>query len=74
VPPGRRRNEVPEEVSRQREAFGQIVQATITDETVAARVNEVAYMLAHPDTLADPALLERAVTANQQAAAGGPGR
>jgi 2-polyprenyl-6-methoxyphenol hydroxylase-like FAD-dependent oxidoreductase len=66
-------NEVPEEVRLQREAFGQIVQATITDETVAARVNEVAYMLAHPGTLADPALLERAVAANRQAAAGSLG-
>src|SRR5262249_3001766 len=48
--------EVSEEVGRQREAFGQLMRATLTDETVAERLNAVAYMLAHPDALADPAL------------------
>lgn len=60
---------VPEEVSRQREAFGQLMRATLTDKIVAGQLSNVAYMLAHPDTLADPALFERAIAANQQVAA-----
>lgn len=37
-----------------------------TDPVVAKAFNNVSYMLAHPATLADPALLDRAVAANQQ--------
>jgi hypothetical protein len=33
---------------------------------VARAVNDVNFMLAHPDTLADPAPLDRAVAANRQ--------
>jgi 2-polyprenyl-6-methoxyphenol hydroxylase-like FAD-dependent oxidoreductase len=61
--------EVSEEVQRQRWATGQLIGATLTDETVAAAFNAVSFMLAHPASLADPALLDRAVAANQQAAA-----
>ena len=32
---------------------------------MARAVNDVTFMLAHPDTLADPALLNRAIAANQ---------
>lgn len=61
--------EVPEEVSRQREAFGQLVRATLTDEIVAGRLSAVTSLLAHPNTLADPALFERAIAASRQVAA-----
>jgi hypothetical protein len=33
---------------------------------VARKVNDVTFMLAHPDLLADPALLDRAITANRE--------
>jgi 2-polyprenyl-6-methoxyphenol hydroxylase-like FAD-dependent oxidoreductase len=58
--------EVPAEVGRQRWALDQLIQATVTDDVVASKVNDVSFMVAHPDTLADPALLERAVIANKQ--------
>jgi len=57
---------VPEEISRQRWALEQLLQAAPVDEVVAQAVNDVTFMLAHPATLADPALLDRAITANQQ--------
>jgi hypothetical protein len=57
--------EVPAEVSRQRWATGQIMRATVVDADVCHAVENVAFMLAHPCTLTDPALLERAVAANQ---------
>jgi 2-polyprenyl-6-methoxyphenol hydroxylase-like FAD-dependent oxidoreductase len=56
---------VPDEVARQRWALDQLIQAAQVDESVARAVNEVLFMLAHPDTLADPALLDRAVAANR---------
>jgi len=61
--------DVPEEVGRQRWAIDQILRATLTDKEVCRAFENVAYMVAHPSTLADPALLERAVTANR---GGGP--
>jgi 2-polyprenyl-6-methoxyphenol hydroxylase-like FAD-dependent oxidoreductase len=61
--------EVPAEIQRQRWAMGQLVGATLSDEIVAEAFAAVSFMLAHPATLADPALLERAVFANQRAAA-----
>jgi 2-polyprenyl-6-methoxyphenol hydroxylase-like FAD-dependent oxidoreductase len=60
--------QVPEEVSRQRWALGQLLGASLADEVVSQAVSEVFYMLAHPATLADPALIERAVAVNQRAA------
>jgi len=57
---------VPEDVSRQRWALGQLIQASPVDQVVARAVNDVNFMLVHPDTLADPALLDRAVAANRQ--------
>ncbi|MFF7362263.1 FAD-dependent monooxygenase [Streptomyces sp. NPDC008125] len=60
--------EVPEEVRRRRWATGQITAATLRDGDVARAFNAVAQMLHHPDRLADPELLARAVTVNEAAA------
>ena len=57
---------VPDDISRQRWALDQLLRAAPADQAVARAVNDVTFMLAHPDILADPALLDRAVTANQQ--------
>jgi hypothetical protein len=43
----------------------QILRATLIDEEVCRTFEKVAFMLAHPATLADPAFLERAVAANR---------
>jgi hypothetical protein len=43
--------------------------ATLVDETLAEAFNAVAFMLAHPFSPDDPALVERAIAANQRAAA-----
>jgi 2-polyprenyl-6-methoxyphenol hydroxylase-like FAD-dependent oxidoreductase len=56
--------QVAEDVARQRWALEQLVLAGHADESVARAVNEVLFMLAHPDTLADPVLLDRAVAVN----------
>jgi 2-polyprenyl-6-methoxyphenol hydroxylase-like FAD-dependent oxidoreductase len=56
---------VPEEVSRQRWVMDQVLRASLVDEQVCRAFENVAFMVAHPDTLADPALLKRAVAANR---------
>jgi 2-polyprenyl-6-methoxyphenol hydroxylase-like FAD-dependent oxidoreductase len=61
--------DVPEDVQRQRWAMDQLIRATLVDETVAHAFSSVAFMLAHPFTLGDPALVEKAVAANQRASA-----
>jgi 2-polyprenyl-6-methoxyphenol hydroxylase-like FAD-dependent oxidoreductase len=61
--------DVPEAGRRQRWAMDQVVRATLVDGTVADAFSRVAFMLAHPFTLGDPALVERAVAANQRASA-----
>jgi 2-polyprenyl-6-methoxyphenol hydroxylase-like FAD-dependent oxidoreductase len=61
--------EVPEEVRQQRWAMDQIIGATLVDGDVTRAFNNVSYMLRHPGTLADPALLEKAVAAVDGAAA-----
>jgi len=58
--------EVPAEVSRQRWALEQLLRAAPVDAAVAQAVNDVTFMLAHPETLADPALIDRAVAANER--------
>jgi 2-polyprenyl-6-methoxyphenol hydroxylase-like FAD-dependent oxidoreductase len=58
--------QVPEDISRRHWALDQLIRASPVDEVVARAVNDVTFMLAHPDTLADPALLDRAIAANQQ--------
>ena len=57
--------QVPQDISRQRWTLDQLIQASPADQVVARAVNDVTFMLAHPDTLADPALLNRAIAANQ---------
>ncbi|WP_241266955.1 hypothetical protein [Streptomyces scabichelini] len=59
--------EVPEDVRQQRWAMEQITAATLADGDVTRAFNNVSYMLRHPATLADPALLARAVAANERA-------
>lgn len=59
-----RGTEVPEDVRGQRWAMEQLVAATTVDASIARAFNNVAYMVRHPATLADPALLERAIAAN----------
>jgi hypothetical protein len=61
--------EVPEDVQRQRWAMDQLIRATLVDETVAQAFSNVAFMLAHPFSLGDPGLVQRAVAANQRASA-----
>jgi 2-polyprenyl-6-methoxyphenol hydroxylase-like FAD-dependent oxidoreductase len=56
--------EVPEELRAQRWAMDQLTAATLVDPQITRAFNPVTYMLRHPATLADPALLERAVAAN----------
>ncbi|WP_413755872.1 FAD-dependent monooxygenase [Streptomyces sp. MMBL 11-3] len=60
--------DVPEDIARQRWAMEQITAATLLDGDVTRAFNNVSYMLRHPATLADPALLARAVAANEEAA------
>ncbi|HEY6497008.1 MAG TPA: hypothetical protein VIZ43_27335 [Trebonia sp.] len=64
-----RGTEVPEPVRQQRWALQQLTAATLVDATVARAFNDVAHMLRHPATLADPVLLARALAVNE--AAGG---
>jgi hypothetical protein len=46
--------------------MGQVVQATLVDQTVLEAFNAVNYMLAHPSTLGEPALIEQARAANRR--------
>jgi 2-polyprenyl-6-methoxyphenol hydroxylase-like FAD-dependent oxidoreductase len=61
---------VPEEVARQRWAIAQLQRAAQVDAVVAAALHDVTFMLSHPDSLADPALLDRALAANGEVAVG----
>lgn len=49
--------------------MARLIEATLVDETVAAAFDNVASMLVHPDSLADPGLLDRALAANKLLAA-----
>ncbi len=60
-------NEIPEDVALQRSALEQVLEATLVEQTVAEAFTAVTYMLAHPASLAEPALIERAVAVNQRA-------
>ncbi|AZM58284.1 MULTISPECIES: NAD(P)/FAD-dependent oxidoreductase [unclassified Streptomyces] len=60
--------EVPEDLRRQRWAMEQITLAALHDGDVALAFNEVARMLRHPERLADPDLVARAVAVNERAA------
>lgn len=61
--------EMPEDVQRQRWAMNQLIRATLVNQPVAHAFSTVAFMLAHPSSLGDPALVKRAVAANQRASA-----
>jgi 2-polyprenyl-6-methoxyphenol hydroxylase-like FAD-dependent oxidoreductase len=56
--------EVPDEVRHQRWALQQVMTAALLDGNIAQAFKEVSYMLQHPATLADPALLDKAVAIN----------
>lgn len=58
--------EVSVELEQQRWAMDQVVQATLSDQTVADAFSAVSFMLDHPSILAEPALFERAVAANER--------
>lgn len=60
--------EVPEEVRQQRQVMAQIVGAALVDPDVSGAFNNVSYMLRHPATLFDPAILEKAAAAAAGAA------
>ncbi|WP_445159661.1 FAD-dependent oxidoreductase [Mycobacterium sp. Dal123C01] len=64
--------DVPEDVAVQRRALQQLLEATLVDQTVADAFGNVTSMLAHPSSLAEPALLERAAAANQLRATRSP--
>jgi 2-polyprenyl-6-methoxyphenol hydroxylase-like FAD-dependent oxidoreductase len=61
------RFEVSDDVKRQRWAVGQVFRAAGFDQTVAQALAAVTAMLAHPSTLTEPALLDRAIEVNQRA-------
>jgi 2-polyprenyl-6-methoxyphenol hydroxylase-like FAD-dependent oxidoreductase len=56
--------DVPEDVARQRWALDQVLQATLIDQSIAEAFTAVSFMLAHPSSLAEPALVQRAIAAN----------
>jgi 2-polyprenyl-6-methoxyphenol hydroxylase-like FAD-dependent oxidoreductase len=60
---------VPAEVRRRRWEMDQLLRATVHDQKISAAFNEVAFMLRHPLSLSDPALVERAVAVNERAGA-----
>jgi 2-polyprenyl-6-methoxyphenol hydroxylase-like FAD-dependent oxidoreductase len=59
--------DVPQDVAHQRWALEQVLQATLVDQSVADAFTAVKYMLAHPSTLADPTLIQRAIAINERA-------
>jgi 2-polyprenyl-6-methoxyphenol hydroxylase-like FAD-dependent oxidoreductase len=60
-------NELAHNVLHQRWAQQQVLRASLTDANIAEVFNGVSYMLRHPAALADPALVERAVSVNSSA-------
>jgi 2-polyprenyl-6-methoxyphenol hydroxylase-like FAD-dependent oxidoreductase len=58
--------EVSTELQQQRWAMNQVVQATLTDQTITDAFAAVSFLLAHPSILAEPDLLQRAVAANER--------
>jgi 2-polyprenyl-6-methoxyphenol hydroxylase-like FAD-dependent oxidoreductase len=60
------RVDVADDVKRQRWALDQVMHAAHVDSTVAEAFGGVTAMLAHPSSLFQPELLERAVAVNQQ--------
>src|SRR5262249_12473838 len=60
--------DVPEDVACHRAALQQVLQATLVDQTVAEAFTNVAHMLAHPSSLAEPALPASTAAAYERAA------
>ncbi len=60
-------NVVSEEARQQRWVRQQLLRASLTNSEIAGAFREVNYMLRHPVTLAEPALVERAVAVNAAA-------
>jgi hypothetical protein len=58
--------EVPEDVRQQRWGMEQLLRASVYDATISAAFDSVAFMMRHPFTLGDPALIERAIAVNQR--------
>lgn len=56
--------EVPPGLSGERQVLDQVLRATLVSEEVCRAFENVAFMLAHPGTLADPGLVERARVVN----------
>ena len=61
-------SEVSGDVAQRRWAMNQVLQATVRDQTIAEAFSAVSFMVAHPSILAEPALLDLAVRANEAAA------
>lgn len=59
--------EVPQDVARQRWEIGQVIKATMWDQSIADAFTAVSWMLAHPSILTEPAVLDRALAANARA-------
>jgi hypothetical protein len=57
----------------QRALIDQVLAAAVVDVRVATAFNEVAFMKAHPSTLAAPSVVLRSVVANVRTRAGRPG-
>lgn len=57
--------DVPDDIAHQRWTLEQVAQATRVDQSIADAFGDVIFMLAHPSTLTDPGLVERAIAVNQ---------
>ena len=62
--------DVPDDVAHDRWTLEQVAQATRVDQAIADAFGDVVFMLAHPATLTDPALVERAIAVNQSGTMG----
>lgn len=60
-------NKVPQDVAQHRWKLNQVLHATLHDQTIADTYTAVSFMVAHPSILTEPALLERAIKANNTA-------
>jgi len=57
--------DAPEYIARQRRNLEQVLRATLVDQSITDAFNNVSFMLAHPSTLTDEDLVERAIAVNQ---------
>jgi hypothetical protein len=71
-PPGCHRGQgSTQDVQQQRWGMEQLLRASLYDATISAAFDSVAFMMRHPFTLGDPALIERAIAVNQQLSSSG---